>query len=49
MTATEIAFVSTAADQRSLMAFAANALMIAGLFGAIAVAREYGNGTVVPM
>ena len=43
------AFISTAADQQSLMAFAANAMMIAGLFGAIAVAREYGHGTVVPM
>ena len=42
------AFISTAADQRSLMAFAANAMMGAGLFGAIAVAREYGHGTVVP-
>lgn len=42
------AFVSTEADQRSLMAFAANALMGAGLFGAIAVAREYGHSTVVP-
>ena len=41
-------FVSTAADQQSLMAFGANALMIAGLFGAIAVAREYGHLTVVP-
>lgn len=41
------AFISTAADQQSLMAFAANALVIAGLFGAIAVAREYGHGTVV--
>ena len=40
-------FVSTAADQQSLMAFAANALVIAGLFGAIAVSREYGHGTVV--
>ena len=40
-------FISTAADQQSLMAFAANALMIAGLFGAIAVAREFGHGTVV--
>ena len=40
-------FISTAADQQSLMAFAANALVIAGLFGAIAVAREYGHGTVV--
>ncbi len=41
-------FISTEADQLSLMAFAANAMMIAGLFGAIAVAREYGHGTVVP-
>jgi ABC-2 type transport system permease protein len=41
-------FISTAADQQSLMAFAANALMIAALFGAIAVAREYGHGTVIP-
>lgn len=41
-------FISTASDQQSLMSFAANALMIAGLFGAIAVAREYGYGTVVP-
>lgn len=41
-------FISTAADQRSLMAFATNAMPIAGLFGAIAVAREYGHGTVVP-
>lgn len=40
-------FISTAADQQSLMAFAGNALAIAGLFGAIAVAREYGHGTVV--
>ncbi len=42
------AFISTAADQQSLMAFASNAFMIAGLFGAIAVAHEYGHGTVVP-
>jgi ABC-2 type transport system permease protein len=40
-------FISTAADQQSLMAFAANAVVIAGLFGAIAIAREYGHGTVV--
>jgi ABC-2 type transport system permease protein len=40
-------FISTAADQQSLMAFAANAFVIAALFGAIAVAREYGHGTVV--
>ena len=42
------AFISTAEDQQSLMAFAANAMIITGLFGAIAVAREYGHGTVVP-
>ena len=41
-------FISTAADQQSLIAFAANAVLIAGLFGAIAVAREYGHGTVIP-
>jgi hypothetical protein len=41
-------FVSTAADQRSLVAFAGNATMIAGLFGAIAAAREYGHLTVIP-
>ena len=40
-------FISTGADQLSLMAFGANALVISGLFGAIAVAREYGHGTVV--
>ena len=40
-------FISTAADQQSLMAFAANALMVAALFGAMAVAREYGHGTAV--
>ncbi len=40
-------FISTTADQQSLIAFAANALVIAGLFGAIALAREYGHGTVV--
>lgn len=42
------AFIATEADQQSLMAFAFNAFMGAGLFGAIAVAREYGHGTVVP-
>jgi ABC-2 type transport system permease protein len=42
-------FISTAADQQSLMAFAANAMIGAGLFGAIAVAREFGHNTVVPM
>lgn len=43
------AFVATAADQQSLMAFAFNAMMGTSLFGAIAVAREYGHDTVVPM
>ena len=42
------AFIATADDQQSLMAFAANALMGATLFGAMAVAREYGYGTIVP-
>lgn len=42
-------FISTAEDQLSLVAFAANAFIILGLFGAIAVAREYDHGTVVPM
>jgi ABC-2 type transport system permease protein len=41
-------FVATAADQQSLMAFAFNAMMGTSLFGAIAVAREYGHRTVVP-
>lgn len=40
-------FISTAADQQSLMAFAANALMIAAMFGTIASAREYANNTVI--
>jgi ABC-type transport system involved in multi-copper enzyme maturation permease subunit len=42
------AFVATAADQQSLMAFAFNAMIGTSLFGAIAVAREYGHKTVVP-
>lgn len=42
-------FISTAADQQSLVAFAANAFIILGLFGATAVAREYDHQTVVPM
>lgn len=41
-------FISTAEDQRSLMAFAANSVMGAALFGAISAAREYGHDTVVP-
>ncbi|MEQ8716187.1 MAG: hypothetical protein RIE08_01130 [Acidimicrobiales bacterium] len=41
-------FVSTAADQRSLVAFAANATVIGALYGAIAVSREYAHGTVIP-
>jgi ABC-type transport system involved in multi-copper enzyme maturation permease subunit len=42
------AFVATATDQQSLMAFAFNAMVGTTLFGAIAVAREYGHHTVVP-
>ena len=42
------AFVATAVDQQSLMAFAFNAMLGTALFGAIAAAREYGHGTVVP-
>jgi ABC-type transport system involved in multi-copper enzyme maturation permease subunit len=42
------AFVGTATDQQSLMAFAFNAMIGTSLFGAIAVAREYGHKTVVP-
>jgi hypothetical protein len=41
-------FIATAGDQQSLMAFAGNALMGAALFGAVAVAREFGHNTVVP-
>jgi ABC-2 type transport system permease protein len=41
-------FIATAADQQSLMAFAFNAMIGTSLFGAIAVAREYGHDTVVP-
>lgn len=40
-------FLSTALDQKSLIAFSANSIMIAGLFGATAVARGYVHGTVV--
>jgi ABC-2 type transport system permease protein len=42
------AFIATAADQQSLMAFAFNAMIGTALFGSIAVAREYGHHTVVP-
>jgi len=40
-------FLSTALDQKSLVAFSANSMMIAGFFGATAIARGYGHGTVV--
>jgi ABC-2 type transport system permease protein len=40
-------FISTGADQQSLVAFAANALMLAALFGATAAAREYAHNTVI--
>ncbi len=41
-------FIATGPDQQSLIAFGGNALMGAALFGAVAVAREFGTGTVVP-
>jgi len=41
------AFISTGPDQQSLIAFAANALIVGGLFGAIAAAREYAHNTVI--
>jgi ABC-2 type transport system permease protein len=40
-------FIATAQDQQSLVAFALNAMIVAGLFGGITVAREYGHNTVV--
>ncbi|MFC2153149.1 hypothetical protein ACFLQ7_00760 [Actinomycetota bacterium] len=40
-------FLSTAIDQASFVSFSANSVIIAGLFGATAVARGYGHGTVV--
>ena len=42
------AFIATADDQRTLLAFGFNALIGAGLFGAIATAREYSHNTIVP-
>lgn len=42
-------FVDTAEAQASLLSFGANALTLTGLFGAVAAAREYSHGTVVPM
>ena len=41
------AFLSTALDQQSLVSFSANSVIIAGIFGATAIARGYGHGTVV--
>lgn len=41
-------FIASPEDQQSLLAFGANAMMIAGLFGAIAAAREYDHLTIVP-
>ena len=38
----------TRAAQTSLLAFGTNAMMIAGLFGAIAMASEFTHGTIVP-
>ena len=40
-------FLSTALDQQSLVSFSANSVIIAGIFGATAIARGYGHGTVV--
>ncbi len=40
-------FISTGADQRSLMAFAANALLLSALFGATAAARVHAHNTVI--
>jgi len=42
-------FISSATDQQSLLAFGTNAMMGAGLFGAIAAAREYDHRTVISM
>lgn len=42
-------FISTGEDQRSLLAFGANALVITAIFGAIVAARDYDHHTVVPM
>ena len=41
------AFLSTALDQQSLVSFSANSVIIAVIFGATAIARGYGHGTVV--
>ncbi len=41
-------FISTEADQQSLVAFASNGFTLAALFGAVAAAREYGHHTVIP-
>jgi ABC-2 type transport system permease protein len=41
-------FIATAEDQRTLLAFAYNALFGTALFGAIATAREYAHNTIVP-
>lgn len=38
----------TLAAQTSLLAFGTNAMMIAGLFGAITMASEFTHGTIVP-
>lgn len=43
-----VGFVSTVEDQRSVLAFGANAMTFAALLGATAVAREYAHGIVVP-
>ena len=40
-------FISTGADQQSLMAFAANALLLAALFGTTAAARIHVHNTAI--
>lgn len=42
-------FISTGLDQQSLIGFAANALMLGGLFGATAASREYAHNTAIGM
>ena len=42
-------FIDTAEDQRSLLAFTANSMMLGGPLGAIIVGREYAHATVVSM
>jgi ABC-2 type transport system permease protein len=41
--------IDTAEIQGQLLAFGPNALLLGGLLGGVAAAREYGHGTAVPM